>query len=115
MFTKNLFDLSSTCEQTLSTSLTDDLWKELHNSESWHVKPGDYSLIESEIGEKRNWEIIKHGYQNNKDMEIPIIAYLPEKNLYHLLSGNTRLCVAHAEGIRPQVIVLTVEDPNKKA
>lgn len=46
-------------------------------------------------------------------MKAPIIAYIKSENRYHLLSGNTRLCIAHAQSIRPKVVILEIPNPKK--
>lgn len=95
-------------EQTQPQVLSEELWSILENSESFQVMKGDYSIIESEIGEKRDWKELLRSFKGGNEMEMPVIAYLPLENKYHLVSGNTRLCIARAEGITPQIIVLEI-------
>jgi hypothetical protein len=96
-----------------SELLSDIVWSVLHNSESWDLQKGDYQKLETIISGSRDWEMLRESYQNNEDIECPIIAYIPEKDIYHLVSGNTRLSVAKAEGIRPRVIIMELKNPKK--
>lgn len=91
--------------------LSEDLWSSLENSESFQVSKDDYSLIENEIGDKRDWKELLKNFKENNEMEMPIIAYLPLENKYHLVSGNTRLCISRAETITPKIIMLEIAKP----
>lgn len=94
--------------------LSDEEWDELDNADSFHfVRPGHIEDAE-EIIEKYNQDepveqrrsvvLLKESFLGGKQMETPIIV-TNEKGDGHLLSGNTRLMVARALGIRPKVII----------
>lgn len=90
-------------------ALDDSIWSELENTDSHDIRIGDFEKIENLIGDRRDWSSMKDSFDNQKDVEAAIIAHLPN-DTYHLVSGNTRLCVAKALGIKPKVIIL--EFPN---
>lgn len=92
-------------KNTESQGLSDEIWSQLQNSDSWPIQTNDYKKIETLIGDKRNWKGLKLAFEQQAPMEMPIIAHLPD-GTYHLLSGNTRLCLAKASAIRPEVVVL---------
>jgi len=53
----------------------------------------------------RDWKSIKDAYERDTSMEAPIIAKLPN-GIFHLISGNTRLCVARVIGLIPKIVLL---------
>ncbi len=90
-------------------SLNDKMWSDLENTESWSVPMGDFNEVSRIVGDKRDWASLRDSFQENNEMEAPIIAHLPNGK-YHLISGNTRLCVAKASGIRSKVFILELPD-----
>ncbi len=91
--------------ETSPQDLSESIWSNLKNTDSQDIKTGDLKKVESLIGDTRDWELIVNSFKINKNMKAPIIAILPNGE-YHLISGNTRLCVAKALGIKPQVIFI---------
>jgi hypothetical protein len=57
---------------------------------------------------KRNVQSIVDGFQEGKEMEMPII-FKNETGQLHLISGNTRLMVARVLSIRPRVLIVEVK------
>jgi len=112
---KNVGKIIETIEVAAISELTEDEWEKLDNTESFHgVRVGHLEDAE-QITEKHN-QYLSRGYQRNvgvladalrdgKEMEAPVILK-NEKGETHLVSGNTRLMVARALGIQPQVIVV---------
>ena len=85
--------------------LNEAVWAKLDNTDSYNFNPGEFDKIGEVIGGKRDWQELKLAFENEEEMEIPIITTLPDgKN--HLVSGNTRLSVARALNIRPLVIFI---------
>lgn len=94
--------------QALS-SLESWLWTKLENTDSNDVKKGEWEKIENLSDQvNRDWEDIKKKMENNTTMDAPII--LKYKDVYHLVSGNTRLMVAKALGITPRVMIVDMSD-----
>lgn len=89
--------------------LEDAIWSKLENTDAHDIGSGDFQKIEELVDDRRDWQLIKNNFTDNKEVEVPIIAYLPN-GTYHLVSGNTRLCVARALNIKPKVIL--IEFPN---
>ena len=89
--------------------LDDNVWSKLNNTDSHNIKSGDFQKIEELIGNRRDWRLIKNLFEKNQEVEASIIAHLPDET-YHLVSGNTRLCIAKALDIKPKVII--IEFPN---
>ncbi len=85
--------------------LPDTIWLQLENTDSLDIGVGDFLKINEIIGDKRDWRSIKNLFEKNQKVEASIIAHLPDET-YHLVSGNTRLCVAKALNIKPKVIIL---------
>lgn len=93
-------------EKVNPISLCENTWSQLENSDSFYFQKGEWDSMSKKMeSHNRNWEIIRRGYENNTDMNMPIIARLPNKVL-HLVSGNTRLSVARVQGVTPQVIII---------
>lgn len=83
--------------------LNERLWSELENTESFDVS--GMEDVKKIIGDKRDWEDLENSFTNNSKMESPIIARFPDGKT-HLISGNTRLCVAKAKNIVPMVYII---------
>jgi len=91
-------------ESNLST-LSDFDWSRLENTDSGDVEKGDWVSV-GELAEShgRDWKILKTQMESGGEIEAPIIYR--NMNSLHLVSGNTRLMVAKALGVRPQVLVV---------
>jgi hypothetical protein len=88
--------------------LSEDVWQILENTDSLDISPGDYGKVDElskQVG--RDWETIHEALESGKTIEAPIVMKHEEK--YHLVSGNTRLMVARAMGIRPTVLLFETE------
>lgn len=96
-----------------SQELSDEAWAELENNQAWsHVRAGfldDAETVvkenEAKSGYKKNFPAIVSGFKEGEPMEMPVVLKLPNGKNY-LISGNTRLMVARAFGIRPKVLVV---------
>lgn len=89
------------------TPLTYDIWGKLENTDSYKVK----SLEEAEKIAKthgKDFESIIQEIEANKSSPAPIIIKW-ENNAYELISGNTRLMIANAIKIIPEVLILEVK------
>lgn len=99
-------------ENARLVELDNELWNRLDNTESRAIDEGDWEQVNQfvVIGKPegaRNWRMLKERMEQGKELEAPIVVKIGDE--YHLLSGNTRLCVARALGIRPQVVVVEMD------
>ena len=90
-------------------TLTDEMWSRLENTDSY-----DINSEEEAIELARHYgKDIQSILSAEKTPPALILQYSPNK--YYLVGGNTRLMVARAKGINPQVILGTIEPSNKFA
>jgi hypothetical protein len=90
-------------------TLTDEMWSRLENTDSY-----DINSEEEAIELARHYgKDIQSILAAEKTPPALILQYSPNK--YYLVGGNTRLMVARAKGINPQVILGTIEPSNKYA
>jgi hypothetical protein len=90
-------------------TLTDEMWSRLENTDSY-----DINSEEEAIELARHYgKDIQSILAAEKTPPALILQYSPNK--YYLVGGNTRLMVARAKGINPQVILATIEPSNKFA
>ena len=90
-------------------TLTDEMWSRLENTDSY-----DINSEEEAIELARHYgKDIQSILAAEKTPPALILQYSPNK--YYLVGGNTRLMVARAKGINPQVILGTIEPLNKYA
>lgn len=101
----DLFDKST--ESTLS----DDVWSKLENTESNEIKKGDMDSVYDVAKKynKSNPDKLKSKFEDGTYKRPLILKF---NNRYHLVAGNTRLCTAAAMGLNPKVFigVLSIED-----
>lgn len=89
------------------TPLTDEIWIGLQNSDSFHIKKGDWDMVKRKaelIG--GDWKAVKAQMERCSKIDAPIIW--KSSDFYHLVSGDTRLMTARALGIRPMVTIVNV-------
>lgn len=104
---KQLKDLFNNAEET---TLTDDIWSELENTESNTIEKGEMDKVFN-LSKKYGKSDPNKLKQDLKDdtYNRPLIIKFDDR--YHLVAGNTRLSTAAAMGINPKVII--AEIPNK--
>ena len=86
--------------------LSEDVWGRLENTESHEFDKDEWRIVKevSEAQERvRDWQKFKTLEEKGVPIDAPII--LKCGDTYHLVSGNTRLMVAHALGITPKVLL----------
>lgn len=91
------------------TELTEDIWGELENSDSFNIEKGEWDTVakHSESQEKpRDWKDLRAKLEKGTPIDAPVIA--KRGNVLHLASGNTRLMVARALGIEPRVLIVDI-------
>ena len=89
--------------------LSDDIWSRLENTDSYDIPRQGWAIVEEHaVGghpdHPRDWQFYKTLYEQNGVIEAPMI--LKKGDLYHLVSGNTRLMVARSLGITPKVLLV---------
>lgn len=99
------------------TDLSDEDWERLENTDSFHnVRAGhieDAEKITEEYNldlaqdNKRNFQNLLTGFQSGRNMKAPTILRNSAGKL-HLVSGNTRLMISRALGVRPRIVLGTI-------
>ncbi len=90
-------------------TLTDEIWSRLENTDSYDIDSEEEAV---ELARQYGKDI-QSILAAEKTPPALILQYSPNK--YYLVGGNTRLMVARAKGINPQIILGTVEYENKFA
>jgi hypothetical protein len=107
-----LDDLLDAAESGKLQLLNDDLWGQLHNSESFSIDKGEWDKVAAIANEHgKDWQTPKKELESQKTLSAPIIVKQGER--YTLVSGNTRLLVSRALGITPTVLVFEVVAPEE--
>jgi hypothetical protein len=89
--------------------LTSAIWNELDNTDSNRFEVGDWAAVADHAGHVgRDWQSIKDGVVHGQSYDAPIVMKYRDK--CHLVSGNTRLMVARALGLKPRVWLFEVYD-----
>ena len=98
-------------DKSTETTLTDDVWKKLENTESNEIKKGDMEGAHnvSKMYGKSNPDKLKRKFEDGS-YKRPLILKFGDR--YHLVAGNTRLSTATGMGINPKVFIgtLSIED-----
>ena len=98
-------------EKSIETTLSDDVWKKLENTESNTINKGDMDAAQkvSKMYDKSDPDKLKRRFEDGS-YKRPLILKFNDR--YHLVAGNTRLSTAAAMGINPKVFigVLSMED-----
>lgn len=97
--------------ETKLTEFTEEQWASLENTDSFDIKKGDWDTVAMNADSKeepRDWQDVRKKLQNSTPLDAPVIAKIG--NALHLVSGDTRLSVAKAAGIVPQVLIVDVTD-----
>ena len=89
------------------TSLDEDMWQKLENTDSNRFESGDWDKVaEYATMAERDWQSI---HNSTSGIDAPIIMKFGDR--YHLVAGNTRLMVARARGINPKVLLFSIDMP----
>ncbi len=89
--------------------LTDELWSKLENTDSYDIPAEDWDLVEHHAvaghpEHARDWRSLRVKIESGVSIDAPIVLKIG--NELHLVSGNTRLMVARAKGIIPNVLLV---------
>lgn len=84
-------------------TLNDDMWSRLENTDSYDISSEEEAI---ELAQHYGKDI-QSIMSAEKTPPALILQYSPNK--FYLVGGNTRLMVARAKGINPQVILATIE------
>ncbi len=88
--------------------LDEDMWSNLENTDSNRFSPGDLETAHRFAAEAgRDSHNLLHRIETGETLDAPIIMQIGDT--YHLVAGNTRLMVARAKGIRPKVLLFSVD------
>ncbi len=112
--TQNIRQVVEALKGSPTIEFSDTDWEQLENTDSFHnvglgqieearkICNGYNEELEEE--NKRNFDVLLEGFHQGNKMECPVILKNSEGKM-HLVSGNTRLMIARALGIRPRVII----------
>lgn len=99
-------------ERALKSSLIplqEDMWVKLENTDSTDIAPNDWETVAYHAGHVgRDWVSLKEKMEKREPLDAPIIAKI--ENIYHLVSGNTRLMISRALGITPEILLVDISD-----
>ena len=103
-FSVSVDDVKQSLKKSAETTLDDDLWSKLENTESNKISKGEFFkvLMISKHYNKSNPYKLKLKLAND-EYERPMIVKFG--NRYHVVSGNTRLCTAASMGMNPKVFI----------
>ncbi len=88
--------------------LTNEAWSVLENTDSYDIESGDWETVEFKSKEAdRDFMVPKNKIEGGELLDAPIIVKIGDT--LHLVSGNTRLMVAKAFDIKPQVYLFEVD------
>lgn len=91
--------------------LSEEVWSQLGNTDSFSIDESDWNTVRQHSDtqeEKRDWESLKNILMRGDSVDAPII--MKRGGEYHLVSGNTRLMVARALGMRPYVFLFEIHE-----
>lgn len=97
-------DVVTAFKNAKETTLTNDIWSKLENTESNQIKKGEIKKV-IELAKKYNKSNPMDLKKALKSGDYPRPMILKYGDRYHLVAGNTRLCTAAALGIKPQVLI----------
>lgn len=91
--------------------LTDDIWSQVSNTDSYHIAvDGHDQADEIALQYGRNYHAVAE-QMYTEPIDAPIIMKCGD--IYHLVSGNTRLMAARAYGVTPNVWMFEVAENPK--
>jgi hypothetical protein len=102
----NAFNKSS------ETTLTDDIWEKLENTESNEIGKDNWKAVFgiAKKYNKTNPEKLKKSIESGQ-YKRPLIINFGDR--YHLVAGNTRLSTASAMGVNPKVFIAKIDVMNE--
>lgn len=86
-------------------AMSEQFWQHLDNTDSFQFGPGDWDAVARHADHyERDWQSLRQKMESGKPIDAPIVVKI--ENQMHLVSGNTRLMIARALGIRPKVLLV---------
>jgi hypothetical protein len=99
-------ELMSAFQKASPEELTDNIWSQLHNTDSYGIEKGNSdtaAALAKEYG--KDWQYALQSVKNNS-YAYPLIYSKDGK--YTLVAGNTRLMAARVLGVVPEVLVVHI-------
>lgn len=88
------------------TPLSDKMWRDLENTDSWDTQDEDkVRTLASRYG--KDIDSVYKGFDDGATMPAPIVLMVAGAPPY-LIAGNTRLMVARSRGVRPMVLLVVM-------
>ncbi|HEY4516253.1 MAG TPA: hypothetical protein VJH67_03655 [Candidatus Paceibacterota bacterium] len=102
-------DFLERSKHTELVELSENDWSRLENTDSFVISVGDWdsvakNTLAGRLENPRNSELLKSKIESGVVLDAPIVVKIGD--VLHLVSGNTRLMVARALGIRPKVLIV---------
>ena len=92
-------------ENGVLVSLTPSLWEQLENTDAGSIEMDNWEKVaENARMAGRDWKSLKDKMERGMPLDAPIVLRYAGK--LHLVSGNTRLMVAQALGLKSQVVLV---------
>lgn len=112
LYTEILTNFAEQLPQAELEPLTDEIWSNLENTDSYHnIQKNDFDKVAKLAeGYNRKWLQKLESMKSNSPLEAPTIFKMDDK--YHKVSGNTRLMLARALGLRPKAIFVRFNKQN---
>lgn len=114
---KSFVELFSTrLKDIISFNLSDIALKSLENTDALSVIKGDWDVLKLHMDEKkrkqpesvRDYNDLRTKMEKGSELDMPVIVKVGD--VYHLMSGDTRLMVSRALGILPKVILVDMTE-----
>lgn len=119
---QSLIDLfNSRLDSLQIVTLTKEMLSELDNTNARDIDEGNFDQVNTTImlnaegnpEHVRDWGDLKSKMELNQELDMPVLVKVRNKEgkeMLHTMSGNTRLMVARALGIMPNVAIVDLTD-----
>ena len=103
----SLKKLLTAAQQGTLVTLSDDLWSQMENTDSWETT--DINTVEKlGIEYERDVGRLVQAMKTGQTLPAPLVLVKPD-GIPYLVGGNTRLMVARALGIKPKVFLIQIK------
>ena len=96
--------------------LDEELLNKLDNTDAGDVEKGDFDTVDRKLAEitandplsQRDWKDLMTKIIGGAEMDMPVIVKYGD--IFHLMSGNTRLMISRALGKVPEVAIIDISE-----
>ena len=104
----SLEDLEDKFESGSLVSLSDDIWRQMENTDSWDIKSIEDAEHYAEMYERDLGGLLK-ALRDKQPLPAPIVLMKPD-GVPYLVAGNTRLMASRALNITPKVWMVNLHN-----